>query len=72
VFYPKKLLHRALKTAYKKNQKRSTCVIAGASRACVFDLLFVSVDFLEILVGINLKLSASSLVAGDNSVLVKL
>ena len=35
-------------------------------------LLFVLVDFLEILVGVNLKLAASRLVTSDNAVLVKL
>ena len=35
-------------------------------------LLFVLVNFLEVFVGINLELTAGSLVAGNNSVLVKL
>ena len=35
-------------------------------------LLLVLINFLEILVGIDLKLTASSLITGDDSVLVKL
>ena len=55
-------------TLYINNKKAKSRPI----RRLFYKLFFVFVDFLKVLVGVNLELSASRLVASDDAVLVKL
>ena len=53
-------------------QKQKAPVILTSAFDISYGLFFVLVDFLEVLVGINLQLAASSFVTSDNAVLMKL